>query len=123
MQIIYETENKKISYEQRILVKTSLIKLGVNPKSCGFRAMQQVILFAYKIDLIEINLEYIYRLIVKNNKATSVEALKKLIKRTFDNINTKKLCNNYEDIFEIEFDSEYFTLNNFISDFVDLLSK
>ena len=122
MSSLYETctKEKTISYEQRLFIKTSLRQLGFNPKHNGFILLQKAIIYAYKQDVITINLEKIYNyLALKTNK--SYKTIESDIRYSFYNINSKKLYNTYEKIFKISFFPEYFNLKNFIIDFLDLI--
>jgi hypothetical protein len=95
----------------------------MNPKTSGFRVFQEIIFIAYKKDTIVINLEEIYRIIAKNNSSIKASGIKSLVRRSFENINTKKLFKNYENIFDIEYNAEYFSIGNLVSDFKDILES
>ena len=122
MSSLYETctKEKTISYEQRLFIKTSLRQLGFNPKHNGFILLQKAIIYAYKQDMITINLEKIYRyLSSKTNKP--YKTIESDIRYSFYNINIKKIYNNYIKIFNIEFSQNFLNLKNLISDFLDFL--
>lgn len=116
------TKEKKISYEQRLFIKTSLRQLGINPKNNGFIYLQKAIIYAYKNDIISINLYDIYRHLAKKNN-NSFKTIESTITYTFLNINTKYLSTNYNKIFGIEFSSDFFCIRNLISDFLDILEE
>lgn len=116
------TKDKKISYEQRLFIKTSLRQIGINPKNNGIIVFQKAIMYAYRKDMITINLEEIYRYISKNNSTPlSTKTVETIIRYSFYNLNSKKLSSNYEKIFGIEFSMEYFSIRTLISDFLDIL--
>ena len=122
MSSLYETytKEKTISYEQRLFIKTSLRQLGFNPKHNGFILLQKAIIYAYKQDMITINLEEVYKYLShKINKP--YKTIESDLRYSFYNINSKKLYNTYEKIFKISFFPEYFNLKNFIIDFLDLI--
>lgn len=122
MSSLYETytKEKTISYEQRLFIKKSLRQLGFNPKHNGFVLLQKAIIYAYKQDMITINLEKIYRyLSSKTNKP--YKTIESDIRYSFYNINIKKIYNNYIKIFNIEFSQNFLNLKNLISDFLDFL--
>ena len=116
------TKDKSISYKQKLFIKTSLRQLGINPKNNGFLIFQKAIIYVYKKDMTVINLEEIYKEISKNTSITA-NSIGSTLRYSFYNINTKKLISNYEKIFGIEFDSEYFSIRNLISDFKDILEN
>lgn len=117
------TKDKKISYEQRLFIKTSLRQLGINPKNNGLLVFQQAIIYAYSKDMIVINLEDIYRYISKKHQNKSSRTIETILRYSFYNINSKKLSTNYEKIFGLEFYSEYFSIRTLISDFLDILEN
>lgn len=122
MSSLYETctKEKTISYEQRLFIKTSLQQLGFNPKHNGFILLQKAIIYAYKQDIITINLEEIYKYLAhKTNK--SYKTIESNIRYSFYNINIKKISNYYPIIFGITFSSEFFNLKNLISDIIDII--
>lgn len=122
MSSLYETctKEKTISYEQRLFIKTSLRQLGFNPNHNGFVLLQKAIIYAYKQDMITINLEGIYKyLSPKTHKP--YKTIESLIRYSFYNINSNKLFNNYEKIFKLKYIPEFFSLNTLISDFLDKL--
>lgn len=116
------TKDKSISYKQKLFIKTSLRQLGINPKNNGFLIFQKIIIYVYKKDMTVINLEEIYKEISKNTSITA-NSIGSTLRYSFYNINTKKLISNYEKIFGIEFDSDYFSIRNLISDFKDILEN
>ena len=118
---VINTKNKKISYEQKLFIKTSLRQLGINPKNNGFLLIQKAIILAYEKDMITINLEKIYKYLSNETESISKSGIESLIRYSFYNINTKNLSNNYQKIFGIEFSIEFFNLRNLISDFLDIL--
>lgn len=117
------TKDKKISYEQRLFIKTSLRQLGINPKNNGLLVFQQAIIYAYSKDMIVINLEEIYRYIAKKHQNKSSRTIETILRYAFYNLNSKKLSANYEKIFGLEFCSEYFSIRTLISDFLDILEN
>ena len=112
--------HKKISYEQKTFIKTSLRQLGINSKNNGFIVIQKVIKYAYEKDMISINLEDIYRYIAKLT-SKSIKTIESIIRYALYNVNSKQFSSNYEKIFGIDFSFEFFSLKNFISDFLDIL--
>lgn len=114
------TKEKIISYEQRLFIKTSLRQLGINPKNNGFLIFQKAIIYAYKKDMITINLEEIYKYI-GNKTSQPHKTIESTIRYSFYNINTKKLSINYEKIFGLEFSIDLFNIRTLISDFLDIL--
>lgn len=119
---IMQSKERVIKYEQKIFLKKALMQLGINPKNNGFILIQRAIIYAYIEDMITINLEDIYKYIATKEKI-STKGIESIIRYSFYNINTKKLKANYERIFGIEFDFEYFSIRNIISDFIDLLDN
>lgn len=117
------TKDKTISYEQKLFIKTSLRQLGISSNNNGFFLIQKAIIYAYETDMITINLEKIYRYLSGKTTNISARGVESTIRYSFYNINTKKLFANYEDIFGIEFNSNYFTIKNLISDFKDILEN
>lgn len=73
--------------------------------------------------MIPINLGKIYRYLSNKTNNISTRGIESTIRYSFYNINTKKLFANYENIFEVEFDLDYFTIKNLISDFMDILEN
>lgn len=116
------TKDKHITYKQRIFLKTALIKLGVNAKNNGLQLFINVIILAYELDMITINITKICEILALNNHHLKASGINSSLKYSFYNINTKKLIANYQNIFGLEFDAEYFSIKTFVSDFVDLLS-
>lgn len=112
--------HKKISYEQKTFIKTSLRQLGINSKNNGFIVIQKVIKYAYEKDMISINLEDIYRYIAKHTSKSN-KTIESIIRYALYNVNSKHFSSNYEKIFGIDFSFEFFSLKNFISDFLDIL--
>ena len=117
------TKDKKVTSEQRIFLKTALLQLGVSPRNNGFQLFVKVISLVYKLDMITINLNKICNILALRNKLTTPKAIYSELKYAFYNINTKKLFANYEKVFGIELDTEYFSIKNLINDFVDLLES
>ena len=123
MSSLYETctKEKTISYKQRLFIKTSLRQLGFNPKHNGFILLQKAIIYAYKQDMITINLEEIYKYLAhKTNKP--YKTIESDIRYSFYNINIKKLSQNYINIFQLEFSLEYLSIKNLINDFLDFIN-
>ena len=114
--------SKTISYSQKLFLTTSLRQIGFNPKNSGMFLIRQAIIYFYKTDIITINLEKIYKFLASKNNLSS-KGVESLIRYSFYNINTKKLITNYEKIFGIKFDFEYFNLKTLINDFIDLLEN
>lgn len=114
--------SKTISYSQKLFLTTSLRQIGFNPKNNGTFLIKQAIIYVYKTDIITINLEKIYKFLASKNNLSS-KGIESLIRYSFYNINTKKLITNYEKIFGIKFDFEYFNLKTLINDFIDLLEN
>mgnify|MGYP003289590650 CR=1 FL=1 len=114
------TKEKTISYEQRLFIKRSLRQLGLNSKMDGFIYIQKIIIYAYQNDIIFINFRDICKTIgIKISKPH--KTIESAIRYTFDSIDTNKLYNNFEDIFEFEFSISDFSLSTLISDFIDIL--
>lgn len=116
------TKEKVISYEQRLFIKTSLRQLGINPKNNGFLIFQKAIIYAYKKNMITINLEEIYKYI-GNKTSQPHKTIESIIRYSFYNINIKKLSANYEKIFGLEFSIDFFNIRTLISDFLDILEN
>lgn len=116
------TKEKVISYEQRLFIKTSLRQLGINPRNNGFLIFQKAIIYAYKKDMITINLEEIYKYI-GNKTSQPHKTIESIIRYSFYNINTKKLSINYKKIFGLEFSIDFFNIRTLISDFLDILEN
>ena len=112
--------SKTISYSQKLFLTTSLRQIGFNPKNNGTFLIKQPTIYVYKTDIITINLEKIYKFLASKNNLSS-KGIESLIRYSFYNINTKKLVTNYEKIFGIKFDFEYFNLKTLINDYIDLL--
>lgn len=122
MSSLYENnkKEKQISYKQQLFIKTSLRQLGISPNHNGFIAFQKAIRYAYKKDMIAINLEEIYKNVAKSS-SQSHKTIESSIRYSFYNISTKKLSINYEKIFGVEFSLEFFSIRSLISDFIDVL--
>lgn len=120
--IKFNNTNKKLTYNQKILVKSSLVKIGFNPSNIGVSLFKHCIYYAYTNDIININMEEIYRFLSSKTN-TPVKNIKNAIAYSFYNINMNKVSKNYEKIFGVEFDYASFSLNNIISDFIDLLDE
>lgn len=117
------SKERKISYHQKLFIKTSLRQLGINPKNNGLLVFQEVITYAYSKDMIIINLEEIYRYIAQKYENKSPRTIETIIRYAFYNLNIKKLSDNYEKIFGLEFSAEYFIIKTLISDFIDILEN
>ena len=115
------TNDKKISYEQRLFIKTSLRQIGINPKNNGLLVFQQAIIYAYYNDMVIINLEEIYRFLSSKHKNKAPKTIETILRYAFYNINVKKLSSNYEKIFGLEFSMECFSIKTLIEDFIDIL--
>lgn len=116
------TKSRIISYEQKLFIKRSLRQLGFNPKTIGFLFIQKAIIFAYEHDIISINLNEIYRYI-STKTSQPIKTIQSTFIYTFNNLNTKKLYTNYENIFNIEFSMEFFNISSLIIDFIDILEQ
>lgn len=114
------TKDKKISSKQKAFIRTSLRRLGVNPKHNGFIILQKAIIYAYEHDMITINLYEIYKYLASEYEK-SFKTIESLLVYTFYKINIKKLSTNYEIIFGFEYSIEYFNIRSLIGDFVDSL--
>lgn len=112
---------EKISYNQKLFVKTSLRQLGFNPKNNGLLIFQEAITYAYSKDMIVINLEEIYRYIAQKHENKSPRTIETILRYAFNNINSKKLSDNYKKIFGLDFCIECFSIKTLISDFLDIL--
>ena len=117
------TKEKKVTDEQRVYLKKSLIKLGFNPKNNGFILFYKAIILAYELDMVTINISKLCEILSSKNKELKASGVNSALKYVFYNINTKKLLHHYEKIFSIEFDVEYFSMKSFMTDFVDLLEN
>lgn len=115
------SKKRKISYDQKLFIKTSLRQLGINPKNNGILIFQEAITYAYSKDMIIINLEEIYRYIAQKHENKSPRTIETILRYAFGNINSKKLSDNYSKIFGLEFCIEYFSIKTLISDFLDIL--
>ena len=116
------TKEKVISYEQRLFIKTALRRIGINSNNNGFILFQKAIIYAYKKDMITINLEEIYKYLGKKN-SQSHKTIESLIRYSFYNVNIKKLSRNYEKVFGLEFSMEFFSIRTLIEDFIDILEN
>ena len=114
------TKEKVISYEQRLFIKTALRQIGINSNNNGFILFQKAIIYAYKKDMITINLEEIYKYLGKKN-SQPYKTIESIIRYSFYNVNIKKLSSNYEKIFGLEFSMEFFSIRTLIEDFIDIL--
>ena len=115
------TKSKVISYEQKLFIKKALRQLGFNPKTVGFLFFQKAIIFVYEHDIISINLNDLYRYIsIKTSQP--IKTIQSAFIYSFNNLNTKKLYTNYENIFNIEFSIDFFNIGTLIADFVDILN-
>ena len=117
------SKERKISYNQKLFIKTSLRQLGINPKKNGLLIFQEAITYAYSKDMIVINLEEIYRYISQKHDNKSPRTIETILRYAFDNINSKKLSNNYPKIFGLDFCIEYISIKTLISDFLDMLDE
>lgn len=115
------SKERKISYNQKLFIKTSLRQLGINPKNNGLLIFQEAITYAYSKDMIIINLEEIYKYISIKHNDKSPRTIETILRYAFNNINSKKLLNNYSKIFGLDFSIEYFSIKTLISDFLDIL--
>jgi len=116
------TKEKVISYEQRLFIKTALRRIGINSNNNGFILFQKAIIYAYKKDMITINLEEIYKYLGKKNSQPH-KTIESIIRYSFYNINIKKLSTNYEKVFGLEFSMEFFSIRTLIEDFIDILDN
>ena len=116
------TKEKVISYEQRQFIKTALRRIGINSNNNGFILFQKAIIYAYKKDMITINLEEIYKYLGKKN-SQPYKTIESIIRYSFYNVNIKKLSSNYEKIFGLEFSMEFFSIRTLIEDFIDILES
>ena len=114
------TKEKVISYEQRLFIKTALRRIGINSNNNGFILFQKAIIYAYKKDMITINLEEIYKYLGKKN-SQPYKTIESINRYSFYNVNIKKLSSNYEKIFGLEFSMEFFSIRALIEDFIDIL--
>lgn len=117
------SKERKISYNQKLFIKTSLRQLGINPKNNGLLIFQEAIAYAYSKDMIIINLEEIYRYISQKHENKSTKTIETILRYSFYNLNSKKLSKNYNKIFGLDFCIEYFSIKSFISDFIDILEN
>ena len=114
---------RKISYNQKLFIKTSLRQLGINPKNNGLLIFQEAITYAYSKDMIIINLEEIYRYIAQKHENKSPRTIETILRYAFYNLNSKKLSDNYKKIFGLDFCIEYFSIKTLISDFIDIMEN
>lgn len=117
------SKERKISYNQKLFIKTSLRQLGINPKNNGLLVFQEAITYAYSKDMIIINLEEIYRYIAQKHENKSPRTIETILRYAFYNLNSKKLSDNYMKIFGLDFCIEYFSIKTLISDFIDILEN
>lgn len=116
------SKSKVISYEQKLFIKKALRQLGFNPKTIGFLFFVKAIIFTYEYDIISINLNEIYRHI-STKTSQPIKTIQSTFIYTFNNLNTKKLYTNYENIFNVEFSMEFFNISSLIIDFIDILEQ
>lgn len=116
------TNDRKISYEQKVFLKTILRKLGLNPSNNGTKLFFKIVLIAYTKDMITINFEGLCRILSIEQNISS-KTISSEIKYSINCANFKKARENYEKIFGIEFESEFFTPRNLISDLKDLIDN
>ena len=83
-------KERKISYNQKLFIKTSLRQLGINPKNNGLLIFQEAITYAYSKDMIIINLEEIYRYIAQKHENKSPRTIETILRYAFYNLNSKK---------------------------------
>ena len=114
-------KERKISYDQKLFIKTSLRQLGINPKNNGLLIFQEAITYAYSKDMIIINLEEIYKYLALKHINKSPRTIETILRYAFNNINSRKLLDNYPKIFGLDFCIEYFSIKTLISDFLDIL--
>jgi hypothetical protein len=114
------TKEKTISYEQRLFIKRTLRQLGLNSKTDGFSYIQKAIILAYEYDMISINFRELCKYI-GNKHSLSFRTIEAVSRYSIYNLNSKKLSDNYEDIFGIEFSLSNFNICTLISDFLDIL--
>ena len=100
----------------------SLRRIGINSNNNVFILFQKAIIYAYKKDMITINLEEIYKYLGKK-KSQSHKTIESIIRYSFYNINVKKLSANYEKVFGLEFSMEFFSIRTLIEDFIDILEN
>ena len=100
----------------------SLRRIGINSNNNVFILFQKAIIYAYKKDMITINLEEIYKYLGKK-KSQSHKTIESIIRYSFYNINVKKLSANYEKVFGLEFSMEFFSIRTLIEDFIDVLEN
>lgn len=117
------SKERKISYNQKLFIKTSLRQLGINPKNNGLLVFQEAITYAYSKDMVIINLEEIYKYIAQKHENKSPRTIETILRYAFYNLNSKKLSENYKKIFGLDFCIEYFSIKILISDFVDILEN
>lgn len=115
------SKERIISYNQKLFIKTSLRQLGINPKNNGLLIFQEAITYAYSKDMIIINLEEIYKYLALKHINKSPRTIETILRYAFNNINSKKLLDNYPKIFGLDFCIEYFSIKTLISDFLDIL--
>lgn len=114
------TNDRKISYNQKVFLKTTLRKLGLNPSNNGSKLLFKIVLIAHTKDMVTINFEGLCRILSVEQNLSS-KTISSEIKYSINSANFKKARENYEKIFGIEFESEFFTPRNLISDLKDLL--
>lgn len=117
------SKERKISYNQKLFIKTSLRQLGINPKNNGLLIFQEAITYAYSKDMIIINLEAIYKYIAQKHENKSPRTIETILRYAFYNLNSKKLSENYKKIFGLDFYIEYFNIKSLISDYLDILDN
>lgn len=117
------SKERKISYNQKLFIKTSLRQLGINPKNNGLLIFQEAITYTYSKDMIIINLEAIYKYIAQKHENKSPRTIETILRYAFYNLNSKKLSENYKKIFGLDFYIEYFNIKSLISDYLDILDN
>ncbi len=116
------TNDRKISYEQKVFLKSTLRKLGLNPSNNGTKLFFKIVLIAYIKDMITINFEGLCRMLSIEQNISS-KTISSEIKYSINSANFKKARETYKNIFGIEFESDFFTPRNLISDLKDILEN
>lgn len=118
---IFTKEKRKISYNQKLFINTSLRQLGFKPANNGTIYLKKIIILAYEENLIVIELKKLCNMLaneIGNIKSTTIY---EDIKYAVNNVNYTKARLNYEKIFNFSYDSEYFTTRNIVEEVLSVL--
>ena len=117
------TKDKEISYVN--LVDSYLLDLGFGINKNGTKYLRDLILTAYFNQEYTLDINYTIITFLDINKIESINKndFLKCIFYTINNINTRKSKENFNNIFETQYDIYYFTPKNLTILFMNLLTK